>query len=56
MKRRNDNVIMSYQCKYCGNKVTVPRQLGRLRGVGHIKDMWCPFCKENSKFIEIGIY
>ena len=56
MRKRNDNIIMSYQCNHCGKKVTVPRQIGRQRGIGHIKDMWCPFCKADSKFREVGVY
>ena len=56
MKKRNDIIIMYYKCNQCHHDVTVPRQNGRQRGEGHPKDMWCPFCKVPSKFMEIGQY
>mgnify|MGYP007056213182 CR=1 FL=1 len=56
MKKRNDLIIMYYRCDNCQNDVTVPRQTGRRRENGHVKDMWCPWCKVESKFIELGRY
>lgn len=56
MRKRNDIIIMYYRCKNCQNDLTIPRQIGRKRNEHHIKDMWCPYCKIDSKFIEIGQY
>ena len=56
MRKRKDIQIMYYKCCSCNGMTTVPRQKGRLRGVGHLKDMWCPFCGEEKKFVEIGMY
>ena len=56
MKRRNDSFIVYYRCNCCNGEVTVPRQKGRRRGEGHIKDLWCPYCKAAEKFVEVGMY
>ena len=56
MKKRRDIQIMYYKCRSCSGMTTVPRQKGRLRGNGHFKDMWCPFCGSEKKFVEIGMY
>lgn len=40
------------RCSNCGKTVMIPRQFGRKRAKGHIKDMWCPYCETESKFVE----
>jgi len=56
MRKRNDTYIAYYKCTRCGNDLTIPRQKGRIRGEGHIKDIWCQYCKEKQKFVEIEPY
>lgn len=56
LKKRKDGIIVYYRCKCCGKEVTIPRQKSRQRGIGHIKDLWCPWCKTKEKFVEIGIW
>ena len=56
MRKRNDYLIMYYRCNSCGREFTIPRHKGSLRGKNHIKDLWCPWCKANTKFVEIGIW
>ena len=56
MKKRNDSFIVYYRCMKCSGEMSVPRQEGRKRGVGHVKDLWCPYCKADSKFSEVGIW
>lgn len=56
MKKRNDAVISYYKCPSCGKVLSIPRQSGKLRGRGHKKDIWCPFCKEEKTFVELEIY
>jgi len=56
LKKRKDGIIVYYRCVYCGNEMTVPRRKSRKRGDGHIKDLWCPWCKVDAKFTEIGIW
>ena len=43
-------------CPDCGKQFPIPRAAGRLRKPGHIKDLWCPFCKRTTKMIEGGLY
>ena len=52
MKRR-PYVISNFICEECGTTVPLPRCHGQQREHGHIKDLWCPGCKKESKFKEI---
>lgn len=56
MKKRNDAVISYYKCTGCEKVLIVPRQAGRMRERGHVKDLWCPFCKAEKKFVEMDVY
>ena len=40
-------------CQSCNSKIPLMRSHGQPRERGHIKDMWCPFCKCDRKFKEI---
>ena len=40
-------------CLICGNVMTINRKLSRQKNIGHIKNMYCPFCKEVVKFFEV---
>ena len=40
-------------CPECGKAMFVPRKNGRKREIGHIKDVWCPFCKKIQKMTEV---
>ena len=46
-------VISNFICQECSNEIELPRCHSRQREHGHIKDMWCPFCKQKTKFKEI---
>ncbi|MFV0363527.1 MAG: hypothetical protein ACK5LL_10650 [Suipraeoptans sp.] len=47
------NIIISYMhCPDCKGVFPIPRRAGGQREKGHIKDLWCPFCKCKKKFIE----
>jgi uncharacterized protein CbrC (UPF0167 family) len=39
-------------CVDCGQASPIPRQKGRLRKQNHVKDMYCPFCKKDTKHVE----
>lgn len=41
-------------CPECGKAFPIMRNHGQRRKSGHIKDLWCPYCKEDQKFLEIG--
>ena len=40
-------------CTVCGNRFPLMRDHGNQRERGHIKDLWCPFCKADRKFLEV---
>lgn len=46
-------VISNFVCVECGDVLPLPRNHGRQRKNGHVKDIWCPKCKEVTKFKEI---
>lgn len=52
MKKRRYMITSAFKCYKCGKDVFLPRMKGYQRKNGHIKDMWCPYCKEESKFVE----
>jgi hypothetical protein len=52
MKRKHF-VISNFICQSCGTEMPLPRCHGQQRENGHIKDIWCPVCKKESKFKEI---
>ncbi len=39
-------------CETCGGEMFVPRKKSRKREEGHIKTMWCPYCKAVKDFRE----
>jgi len=55
MKNRTSNrksrsvVLRSFKCPGCGLKMVAPK--GNGSESGHIKDMYCPMCKEDQKFV-----
>lgn len=52
MRKRNNMYTSYLTCEKCEKIFPIMRSKGYMRERGHIKDMWCPFCKEESKFIE----
>lgn len=40
-------------CLECGNVFTISRRENRLKSSGHIKDLWCPKCKNITKHYEV---
>lgn len=40
-------------CPDCKNKFPIPRKISKQREKGHLKDIWCPFCKETKTMLEI---
>ena len=49
---KNKYEVHALVCPDCANKMYVPRKLSRLREEGHIKTMWCPYCKAQKQFEE----
>ena len=44
--------ISKFCCPDCGNKMFVSRSNGKQCRNGHIKDIWCPYCKTIKKMVE----
>lgn len=40
-------------CSMCGEIQVIQRLEGYQKKAGHIKDLWCPNCMHDRKFIEI---
>lgn len=51
--RPNKYSISYFMCTECGKKFPLPRPQSQRREKGHVKDLWCPFCKKMVKTIEI---
>ena len=53
MKKYNRHIsISNLLCPCCKNKFPIPRVKGKYREKGHIKTVWCPFCKEEKNMEE----
>lgn len=55
MKKR-PYIMSNFLCSECDLHLQIPRPKNKQRKVGHVKDMYCPVCKKETKFIEIGEY
>lgn len=52
MKYRRDYSISYLRCSICDGVMPIPRKNISKREDGHLKDMWCPFCKDVTTFVE----
>lgn len=52
MRKRSDFYTSELECPVCHRKFPIQRKAAEKRERGHIKDIWCPFCKKKRKFIE----
>lgn len=50
--RVNEYTISDFICPECGRSFPLPRQKSKRREKGHIKDLYCPFCKKYVKTFE----
>lgn len=56
MKRsKTEKVIISdMYCTKCGKKgISIPRRPGQYRAAGHLKNLFCIYCKEETNHAEI---
>lgn len=51
----NDWGDHEYYCVKCGHKLEykIPRKGGKYRPSGHLKKIWCPYCKQEVNHILI---
>ena len=54
MRKRRNMINSDFICPECGTVIPLPRIHGRRREKNHIKDLYCPRCKEVRKFKEIS--
>ena len=48
-------VSHSFFCTNCGQKgIPIARSVGKLREPGHLKKLYCIYCKAEHNFAEIG--
>lgn len=48
-RNRNECVISNFVCSNCNTVIPLPRNHGRQRKRGHIKDLYCPACDKITK-------
>lgn len=46
--------IRTLYCSECGGKMWATAKVGQRRSEGHLKDMYCPYCKKVTKFVDQG--
>ena len=51
---RKVHITSYFVCQECNNEMYLPRVPGEMRKRGHIKDIYCPYCKKTTKFKEMG--
>ena len=45
-----------FKCPKCGYVATTFKKSSRRSSEGHLKIMWCPFCKDEHNFIQLNRY
>ena len=46
--------VSDFYCTQCGNKgMPIPRKMAKERNSGHLKKLYCIYCKEDVNHIEI---
>lgn len=53
MRKRRYTTISNFICPDCSNVIPLPRSHGNQREKGHIKTLYCPFCKSEKDFKEM---
>lgn len=51
MKKRAFEMRL-FRCPECERTIKAAKTKGRMTAAGHIKTMYCPFCKEERDFIQ----
>lgn len=53
MRKQRFMDLSMFICPCCKKSFPIMRNHGHHREKGHIKDIWCPYCKKEQKFTEI---
>ena len=52
-----DITISDFYCTHCGKKgISIPRKNNQRREAGHLKNLYCPYCREVHNAVEIRPY
>lgn len=54
--RKYETFITELICLECGYVNTIQRNINKKKEIGHIKDLYCPSCKADTKYYEVGNY
>lgn len=50
----NKFMISDFYCTKCGRKgINIPRKVGKYREAGHLKRLYCIYCKSEQNHVEI---
>ena len=55
MSKKHNYSVRVFQCPECNNKMYAPKGRSHCSPRGHIKTMFCPYCKCDRDFIQIDI-
>ena len=54
MPNRKETTTSEFYCTQCGNNgIPIARKVGSQREAGHLKKLYCPYCKEETNHAEI---
>lgn len=53
---RKNTTRRTFKCDKCGYVAIAYKKSSRRTSVGHLKNMYCPFCKDTHNFIQISDY
>ena len=52
--RKRQFEMRTFRCPKCKGVIKAAKRKNRLTAKGHIKTMWCPWCKEERDFEQVG--
>ena len=54
MANRKSFEMRLFRCPSCGETMYADKKKGKMTGDGHIKTMYCPYCKARRDFVQEG--
>ena len=51
---KTQTVMRVFKCPVCGGVILASKKANRKTPDGHVKDMFCPYCNDERKFVQIG--
>ncbi len=47
-------IATTLRCRVCGNRAVIQRRKGHVRPAGHIKHLWCTWCRDRTPHTDSG--